>query len=221
MEQVKDAGRSRRADAGVTRVTERDLELLRWVGEQYAVSLPQLAVLMGRSEHAARWLRARWQREGWVEGRALLVGVPVFVWLTREGSRLAGLELKLWEPNAGALAHVAAVNEVRIFVERRRPQAVWVSERELARDQERAAGKRHGHRPDGLVVVDGRHVAVEVELTLKSRARLERIVRALLRDYDTVWYFAAPASRRALDEIAGRLESGRLHVAGLPAEGRA
>src|SRR3954451_7381940 len=87
----------RRADAGLVRATERDLELLRWVGEQYAVSLPQLARLMGRSEHAARWLRARWQRAGWAQGRTVLVGRPVFVWLTREGTRAAGVAYKPWE----------------------------------------------------------------------------------------------------------------------------
>jgi DNA-binding CsgD family transcriptional regulator len=56
---------ARRGDASLVRATERDLRLLRWVAEQYAVSIPQLARLMGRSEHAARWMRARWQRAGW------------------------------------------------------------------------------------------------------------------------------------------------------------
>jgi len=104
------------------RATARDLRLLRWVAEQYAVSIPQLARLMGRSEHAARWLRGRWQRAGWAQGRTVLVGRPVFVWLTRDGSRVAGAGFKVWEPNAGALAHIEAVNDVtpvehELFVE--------------------------------------------------------------------------------------------------------
>src|SRR3954452_19174524 len=107
---------ARRADAGVVRATERDLRLLRWVAEQYAVSIPQLARLMGRSEHAARWLRARWQRAGWAQGRTVFVGRPVFVWATRDGLRLAGVGLKVWEPSPGALAHIEAVNEVRLLV---------------------------------------------------------------------------------------------------------
>ena len=37
------APRARRSDAGTVRCSERDLELLRFVGEQYAVTLPQLA----------------------------------------------------------------------------------------------------------------------------------------------------------------------------------
>ena len=56
------------------------------------------------------------------------------------------------------------------------------------------ASSVRAHRPDAVVRVDdGRRVAVEVELTLKSRARMERIVGRLLTDYDAVWYFAAPA----------------------------
>jgi DNA-binding CsgD family transcriptional regulator len=84
--------RARRADAGLVRCSARDLELLRVVGEQYALSLPQLARLMDCSLHAARWLRSRWERAGWARGRAMLVGEPVFVWLTRRGQRLAGLD---------------------------------------------------------------------------------------------------------------------------------
>lgn len=44
---------SRRVDAGLARATERDLALLRVVAEQYAVTLPQLAVLMDRTVHTA------------------------------------------------------------------------------------------------------------------------------------------------------------------------
>lgn len=213
-----EAGRAVRADAGLIRLTERDLELLRWVGDQYAVALPQLARLMGRSDHAARWLRARWQRAGWVDGRALVVGRPVFVWLTREGSRVASVEFKPWQPNPGGLAHIEAVNEVRLWIAERRPAALWTCERALTWDV--VPGSSHGraHRPDAVVQVDdGRRVAVEVELTQKSRARLERIVARLLADFDAVWYFAAPGPEQSLAGLAAR-SGGRLHVSRLPEE---
>jgi hypothetical protein len=191
--------RAARADAGFMRATERDLALLRWTAEQYAVSLPQLARLMGRSEHAARWLRDRWRRAGWAEGRTVLVGRPVFAWVTREGLRQAGVQLKVWEPSPGLLAHIEAVNEVRLLVAERRPDAEWVSERMLSGEPMQEASSVRAHRPDAVVRVDdGRRVAVEVELTLKSRARMERIVGRLLTDYDA--------------ERAGS----RLHVAPLP-----
>ena len=71
--------------------------------------MPQLARLMGRSEYAARWLRARWQRAGWAQGRVVLARRPAFVWPTRTGLRLAGAAYKAVEPNPGRLAHIEAV----------------------------------------------------------------------------------------------------------------
>ncbi len=205
-----DPGGRRRADAGLVRVSPRDLVLLAWIGEQYAVSLPQLAVLMGRSFHAARWLRSRWERAGWVRGRAELVGWPVFVWLTAEGSALAGGEFRTWKPRPARLAHVAAVNDVRLHIQTRAPGAVWVCERRLARELPRGV-----HLPDGLVArADERH-AVEVELHPKARRRTRAIVADVLSRYDAAVYFCAPGARRQLDELASEF-GGRLAVRPLP-----
>jgi hypothetical protein len=211
-----DRPRRRRADAGSVRCSARDLELLRIVGEQYAISLPQLTCLMGRSVHAARWLRSRWEAAGWVRGRALLVGEPVFVWLTRRGQRVAGSEFSLWRPNPGALAHIAAVTDVRLWIAQRHPHAEWVCERELAREAAATALGALAHRPDALVVLDGREVPVEVELSHKRRARWERIMRELVARYGQVVYFAAEGPRRQLEETAESVAGGRVQVLGLP-----
>jgi len=200
------------------RCTRRDLELLGLVGEQYALSLPQLARLMGRSVHAARWLRARWQRAGWVRGRAVLVGWPVFVWLTRRGQRVAGSGYSLWRPNPGALAHIAAVTEVRLWVSARHPQAEWVCERELAREA-RTGGTGGQHRPDGLVVLEGRELPVEVELSHKRPARRERIMRELVARYGQAAYFAPDGPRQHLQQTAEIAGGGRVQIFALPQPG--
>jgi hypothetical protein len=207
--------RRRRSDAGDIRCSSRDLELLSIVGEQYAVSLPQLARLMGRSLHAARWLRSRWERAGWVRGRAVLVGQPVFVWLIRRGQRIAGSEYSLWRPNPGALAHIAAVTDVRLWVAQRHPGAAWVCERELAREA-RLTGSAGQHRPDGLVVLDGRELPVEVELSHKRRARRERIMRELVARYGQAVYFAPDGPRQRLEETARSFGNERVQVLALP-----
>ncbi len=213
VERQSGSGGRRRADAGLVRVSPRDVVLLGWVAEQYAVSLPQLARLMGRSFHAARWLRARWQRAGWVWGRVELVGWPVFVWLTPEGSRLAGAEFRTWKPRAARLVHVAAVNDVRLHVQTRAPEAVWVCERRLARELPRGA-----HLPDGVVQRGCERHAVEVELHPKARRRTRAIVADLLGRYDAAVYFCAPGARRQLDELAGEFGA-RLAVRPLPNPG--
>lgn len=211
---ARETTRTRRSDAGLIRATDRDLRLLRIVAEQYALSVPQVARLMGRSEHAARWLRARWQRAGWVEGRAILVGRPPFVWLTRRGLSAAALQYSVWRPTPGALPHIAAVTDVRLDVERRHPRTEWVSERDLVRGE----SGRSAHRPDGLVVTERGTVAVEVELTQKERRRAARIMGELIAGYGSVTYFAAEAPRRQLEQVAAEIGGGRVQVLPLPAE---
>jgi hypothetical protein len=215
---VTESARATRSDAGAVRCSTRDVELLRIVGEQYAVTLPQLADLTGCSLHAAHWLRTRWERAGWARGRAMLVGEPVFVWLTRRGHGIAGIDYAVWRPHAGMLAHIAAVTDVRLDVMRRHPDGLWVSERELHREAAAGRGGRQRHRPDGLVVLDGREVAVEVELTLKRRARIEQIMTELVARYGSVTYFAAPAPRRTLTQLAAEVGRGRVQVLALPKE---
>ena len=126
------------------------------------------------------------------------------------------MDYALWRPNPGMLAHIAAVTDVRLDVLARHPAAEWVCERELHREIGAEPGGRRRHRPDALVVVDGREVAVEVELTLKRRARMERIMRELVARYGSVSYFAAPAAKRTLEQLAADVGGGRVQVLGLP-----
>ena len=95
------------------------------------------------------------------------------------------------------------------------PGAAWVCERELHRELAGEPGRRR-HRPDGIVVLDGQEVAVEVELVLKRRARMEGIMRELVARYRSVSYFAAPAPRRTLDQLAEEIGGGRVQVLELP-----
>ena len=89
----------------MVRATERDVFLLTWIGEQFALPLDQLLALMNRwkqdeepdwgpgslSEETAKWLLKRWDRAGWVEHRKLLAGRPQWVWLSKAGLADMGL----------------------------------------------------------------------------------------------------------------------------------
>jgi hypothetical protein len=194
-------------------LTERDLRVLRLIAEQCAVTQPQLARLIGRSEHTARSLRARWQRAGWVDGGVLLLGWPPFIWLTATGQRACGIDYSTWRPaGLGRIPHLTACTDARLIVAERRPDAVWTSERELLRTARIISAPRTRHMPDAEVAVDGRLAAVEVELTPKQQTRTEAIARELVARFDAVWYFAAAGARTQLDELAGRSGLERLQV---------
>ena len=195
--------RRRRCDYGSVRASGRDLELLEFVGEQYAVTVPQLAWLIGRRVETARSLRDRWKRAGWVNSGLLSSQAPSFVGLTGRGA--AGVEspFRVWQPNHGLALHIEAVTQVRLLLERRLRLGEWECERAVA--QRLAADRGRGTAvtfPDAVLLTRGQRVAIEVELTLKNRTRLEEIAEKLSREYDRVWYFAAPKMLRALRKVA-------------------
>lgn len=199
--EVRGRLRNERADAGSVRLSERDGPLLRLVGEQYAITVDQLARLIDRSNRTGRWLRDRWRRAGWIESRQLTADGPSFLWLTGAGTRIAGSPLRTWRANAALAAHIEAVTDVRLLLERQLRLGVWVCERSLASSQ-RAAGPVRTHLPDAVLERDHERVAVEVELSAKSRARIQALLLELGRDYDQVWYFAAPRLAPCLHALA-------------------
>ena len=202
-------------------VTERDLLVLQTIAEQCAVTQPQLARLIGRSEHTARSLRARWRRAGWIDAGVLLAGRPPFIWLTAKGQRACGADYKLWRPSApGRLPHLAACTDARLIVADRRPDAIWTSERELLRTARIIGTPRTRHMPDAEVALEGQLVAVEVELTPKQLTRTEAIARELCARYAAVWYFCTPTTAKQLDAIAAKPGIERLQVLALETDGR-
>jgi hypothetical protein len=113
----------------------------------------------------------------------------------------------VWQPKIGLLAHVAAVNDVRLHIQQRSPDSQWTPERMLARD--RRAGE---HLPDAVVLADGQRVAIEVELTVKSQRRVTAILDELASRFDAVVYFCAPGPHRQLAQLA---DSGRWPTLGV------
>jgi hypothetical protein len=100
---------------------------------------------------------------------------------------------------------------VRLHVQRRAPATEWIPERVLARD--RLAGE---HLPDGVAITEGRKVAIEVELTPKSRRRITAILEELNVRFDAVLYFCPPGPHRQLTELAATGRWPALGVRELP-----
>jgi hypothetical protein len=198
---------------------------LLWVGQQYAVRIDQLQVLLGRwavrqtettgvlKKTTAERVISRWRRAGWVEARQIFAREPVWVWLTRIGLQQIGLPYKVWSAKAATLNHLYWCNTARLWVEQRDMekgrQGQWTSDRELryqaeqAERQQRAEGREveRGHRSDADVMYGTTRVAIEVEITSKAPGRAAAIMRALLREYQAVWYFVGRDTRELITSL--------------------
>ena len=100
-------------------------------------------------------------------------------------------------------AHIEAVTEVRLLLEQELRRGSWLCERALARSIYSHQEVRP-HLPDGLLANGDEQIAVEVELSLKSRVRLEAIIAELAQSYAQVWYFASPPLLSTLGELAAQ-----------------
>lgn len=203
-----------RCDGGLVCLTTRDLTVLRWIGEQYAVRLDTLRQLLGRQAqqptHRPQWVAAstarrvlaRWRREKLVSLRKFLAGEPAWVWLSSRGLRQLDFAYRAAAPKVGLLHHLHHVNQVRLQVETHYAQATcWRSERHLRREYGRL---RHTHIPDAeIVTTDNALIGVEVEMTQKSKRRTQEIVAKLAHRYDRVWYFVNRMTRPTVRAAVG------------------
>ena len=195
------------APATVTRfrTTPRDVEVLTFMAEMYGIRKDQLGRLLGGvSERTLRALIDRWVRAGLVQRRTIFLREPAWLWPTRAGLDMTPHPLPYWEPRPGILEHVFSVNEIRLRVAERHPEATWISERKLR--AEAGGANRPEHMPDGVVVKEGHEIAIEVQLAHKSRDRAASMLAHLTASYDGAWIFARAggpslAIARALGEL--------------------
>lgn len=180
----------------------RSFEGLRWLGRVDVAGLEPLGLVLGTGRSTTYSHVARLVAAGLVVRLDGHEGSVVAI--TREGRRFIGDRPA---GGGGALplagrAHWRAVSWVAALVALRGRD--WVSDREArSRGEWRVpvawSGGRTLHRPDVGVVVAGRRVAVEVELSHKAPGRL----RAILAGYEA-------------EVSAGRLGGGVLYVSDRP-----
>jgi hypothetical protein len=198
---ASNGGRARRSDAGVVRPTQRDLEVLRWLGEMYGAPLSVVGQLYGTGDRVTRRHAARLEQAGFASRQL----APAGVWLvpTRAGLRYAGLDYERWDLIGWKAAHMAAVCRMRLELERRFPGAGWESERAI-RQRWHGTGARV-RIPDGILGQPGRRIGVEVELHRKAAHRYEGILADLDLEVPEVWWFVRGGDvawlRRVLGDI--------------------
>ncbi|HET7572663.1 MAG TPA: hypothetical protein VFJ77_08340 [Gaiellaceae bacterium] len=186
---------------GVRVLSERDRELLRFVAEQYLVTLPQLAQLANRCPRTARWLRTRWQRAGLIDGAKLLVEEPSVIWLTRPGLAALGLDWKTVWPSYASIPVLATLVELRLAAQEQHPQARWLSRRVLSHSYPVPSPL-----PDALLTNEHGSVAILAKPRGLPRRQLERKLLPLVGKYHhllVVLPEAGQATREWFDELGG------------------
>jgi hypothetical protein len=221
------------------RITDRDRELLEFAAQHRMVLSSHVQVLLGVSYGAATTRLRALVRAGLLGSRAFFDRQPRSYWITRAGLRAAGSELPPPRVDLRSYRHDVGVAWLWLAARRGAFGSLTrvVSEREMRSHDAietlaasgapqpfavrlggvGAGGRERLHYPDVLLMgPGGRRVAVELELTSKSRPRRERIVAGYAADrrFEAVLYLVdSRAVGRAVRSSAERLGvSDRVHV---------
>jgi hypothetical protein len=195
--------------------TERDAEIVGWLGRVGAAGVEHVMERFGMGRSWAYARLASLVADGLLEQRMLLHRKPGLYVATAEGLRWRGLRrLGVYKVSPGSFEHAEQVAGVAVALHRGFPGWEVISEREIrveesdkgellasARVGELPGGRAALHRPDlALLSPEGRVLAVEVELSVKTASRLRTICRgwARARHVSHVYYLAAPSAARAV-----------------------
>ena len=171
----------------------RDRELVRLIGRHGAMTIEHVMRAMGAGKSATYRRFARCEKAGLVK-RCLFVGADAAVLhATKAGLLYARLGLPVAAISPATVEHMLRCTSVAISLGERVGHDRVLTEREIVleeaiEDRQIASvpigsfrGRPRMHRADLAVLVDEGTIAVEVELTPKSPARLRGIVSAWAR----------------------------------------
>jgi hypothetical protein len=228
MEEAKQ--RKVRSDKGKIIATERDQYVIAWIGEQWAARFDQIQKLLGKFSDPSKPFRngeypaattvrdqlGRWQSAGWIGYERSLYAGNSWIWATRKGLRFVDLDeiYTARRPADTRLNHIFAVNEVRMFLQKK---YTWISERRLRSEMPATKkGLRVGPIADGLIVhPKAGRIGIEVQISPLKSAEMERKLRDLawyeyldpvtLRDghkYPVIWFYTHSESIKNSIEAA-------------------
>ena len=189
-----------------------EFELLRLLAEQGAMPFDQLARFLDADGRQAASVVKHLTKVGYADYGRFLHDEPHWAWLTHRGARLSGTGFMPGRPKVGAMARMRAVNEVRLHIARRAPEARWISGRSVVREQ----GLK-GKRPNAVVEIGAERHAIVVKHGIPhEQVRELQIIETHIARYDAVIYFANPRPRALLERLKAENHWPKLVIRPIP-----
>ncbi len=188
------------------RLTKRDIVIIKFINDFGYCEMPEI---MKRFELKKTWMYEIMQRlveAKLVSHRRILHGHGVYL-VTRKGAKYTDLP-SIERIPIGRYEHQIYIINVYNKLRKEYPAACWVSERKLKHDLFYDGLGKVGHVADGILMFpDGKQVAIEVELSVKGKNRIEKILRKYISQLTIkeVWYYCFPAVVPVLTELSKKM----------------
>jgi hypothetical protein len=184
----------------------RDIEILQWVNGFGFASADQICKWMGVGTTAGYVRVKKLVDGGYLERKRILHGQARIHKVTRKGIIASGDALvQMGQIHLGTYRHDFALVDLALMLERETGGA-FKPERRIRHDEGLSGVGQIGHIPDGYLQLDGQKpIAIELELSVKSRARLNSIIEEYGGNLsvEEVWYYTDQSDvARALESAA-------------------
>lgn len=188
---------------GGIQLTARDVEIMKFINDFGFVEMPQIEKRFSIKFYLVYRLLRRFISAGLMNYRKVFHSRHGVYYLTTKGAQLTDLPAIDKIP-IGSYEHQLILTNVCIKLQQQYPDAILLSERRLKYDKFFNGVGNRGHIADGMIVLsDGKQIAIEVELSVKGKNRIEKILKEYGAQFSIkeVWYYC-PAPVMSILRVA-------------------
>ena len=198
-------------------LTNRDIEILKFINEFGFCEIVQIEKKFGLKKPRCYQVMQRLIKANLVIHERVFHARNGVFYLTYQGATTCTDLPSIKNIPKDNYLHQLTIIEIYFQLMHLFPQATWISERRMWREKDvYSVSHRKGveHLADGVLVFpDDKQVAIEVELSMKSRKRIEDIIVSyvLHRRLKEVWYFCSPEIIERVRKAAGKWDHVKIH----------
>jgi predicted transcriptional regulator len=185
-------------------LTSRDKEILSFINECGFCVMPQIQSEFNLNFPRNYQVVKRLINEEYISHQQLFKHKHGIYHLTKKGAAQTSLP-PISQISLGGYQHQLSITDVRQQLFSKYPDTKWVSERYLKQQKYYYGIGKAGHLADGILIFpDETKIAIEVELSMKGKGRIEKILSAYGGQLEIAeaWYFCAEPVMRPMGLLA-------------------
>ncbi|MDW3209289.1 MAG: helix-turn-helix domain-containing protein [Reichenbachiella sp.] len=177
-------------------MTKRDIKILKFINRFGKVNTDQIAAYLEVSKVRTYQIMQRLKKSGMVELVRVFHNEPGIYLCTSEGAKFTNQE-KLRELHIASLKHDLKILDVFLNIRDEMQIESFMTEREIRKSVDLE------HFPDLLIKYSGEQISIEVELSRKSKTRMEAIRNFYLKTVfiKKVIYFVPKSLKTYIESI--------------------
>jgi hypothetical protein len=187
-------------------LTERDIEIIQFVNEFSFCNIIQIQARFQIRKTWAYDIMKKLADAKLVKHHRLLHARHGVYVASKEGAKYTHLP-PIDHIVIGQYYHQLTITNVFIKLQKQYPNSTWISERQLKHDKFYDGLGKSGHTSDGILLLDNQRISIEIEMSVKGRNRIEKILREYGADLSVkeVWYYCSKSVKNTVTSVAAKM----------------